>query len=799
MIKYSRIIEFVQKVMIVFIISFTFFYGVHVPYVPYSIVSICLCLYFIVSFKRKCRDIFTDAVVLLGSNSIAYVVAKLIRNGTLYIDMLNIALTVIYTCCIMYIISTLFYKKVSKDLKVLRLYPQREQDLERIKNYLNEFNVIGINGVWGSGKSIIVEHLKSDADIVCKFEFITIDLLSCNLDEAQAVILNELQKILNRNRVFSKHANQLKKILSGINFLEKFQGIFNADTALYKDTLLGLKNDICLFNKKIVIVYEDIDRISREDVIKKIFSISEQLSSDNIKVIYQYDQTNLEQIGFDSRFTEKYIPFVVNLTDISLSESFRFCLDDLKIDERVLSLEDFKHLFFPVHLNYHIQTKIKANHPFSLSSYNMGLRKPNHYIYELYNFLNDNESFQKDGKKKITITFFFIKHFLYDIYYQIEVGKSLLDTFQFVNGENSNSIKKIISDEKTTSESFGELLKHQSNRDKLVVLHWLEFNFDVNSVERSYEGFLNESQQNIDKRNKNERIDRTIWKLLANGKSGYTNYENAAKLLIKNVLNRPLENQQESFAKFRNDMYKNEGDNRTIFRIGLNSFISIFQAFCVTSVIATDWKKLIDFYFSNEKITQIDADLISVLNYCDIKDEAIYIWVLEKFNNLTIVGNLNSFAPYTSFIVKYSENLSRIGYINTSALDMIFDKGNIGDDVDIVCDVFRNLENDLQSLCNRIPLEEAKIKLNTVINFIKKNKELIKAKNRLDFIEPQITTSISSSFVNQDEYDKLNNLNCTHNEFETAVKTSYLNGRISIHEISMLYKDPKRKNATKQN
>jgi len=793
----QRFIAGAQKFILVFIIPFAFFYGISVPYRLYSILSICLCAYLFVSFRRKSRGIFSIALLFLIANGIAYVGAKWLRNGNLYIDTVNIVLTVIYAIFLVYLLCALFTKRNKNPLKDLKLYPQRKEDIARIKEYLEVFNVIGITGVWGSGKTVVVEHLKTDCDMSKKYEFITIDLLSCNLDEVQIAILDELQKILSKYRIFSKHTNQLKQILGSVSFFDKLQGFFSADNTLYKDALNGLKNDLELIDKTIVIVYEDIDRINQKGIIKKIFSISEQLSSDKIKAIYQYDWRNLQQLGFNRQFTEKYIPYVVNLTDIDLFETIKFYLDDLKIDKSILCMDDFKHIYLPVHLNYHFQKKFNKYSTFELYSFELGLRKPKQFLYELNNFLQSNELFQGKDKKRITITYFFIKHFFDNIYEKIVVGRSLMDTLLFEYENQNYTIMQLMENSEITAEIFSEILKNQNNSAILSVLDWLEYNFDVNTIAPCYI----DDENNLKRANKNESIDSTIWKLWANGKSGYTDSENAANLLCQNVLNKPSEEQTEAFNDFRKNMFNEKEDNRTIFRLGVNSFISIFQAFCIADVTADDWKRLIDFYFRYEEVSEVNANLISVLTYCDIANEAVYICVLEHFNRLRIVGNLNKFKPYSEFIVKYLRGLSSKGYIdiydiglliNNDGIVNVFERAEVADEdvitvPEVVDFVFNKMRKKLEELNDRIPISEVKCNLQTTINFIDKNQELITTKNAVRLGGPPTKIEMRSRFVNQEEYDRLKGLTLSAERFAEEVKNSYLNENISIHEIDRLY------------
>ena len=58
----------------------------------------------------------------------------------------------------------------------------------------------------------------------------------------------------------------------------------------------GIKKEIHLLEKPLLIIYEDLDRINNFEVIQKILGISEKLSSEHIKIMYQYSKRNLEGI-----------------------------------------------------------------------------------------------------------------------------------------------------------------------------------------------------------------------------------------------------------------------------------------------------------------------------------------------------------------------------------------------------------------------------------------------------------------------------------------------------------------------
>lgn len=82
--------------------------------------------------------------------------------------------------------------------------------------------------------------------------------------------------------------------------------------------------------KPVVVIVEDLDRVADGKVIRKILDLTERLSCDWIKVVMEYDVENLKKLGFDRKYIEKYIPYVVNLTEISLQSLLKVFWDTRK-------------------------------------------------------------------------------------------------------------------------------------------------------------------------------------------------------------------------------------------------------------------------------------------------------------------------------------------------------------------------------------------------------------------------------------------------------------------------------------
>lgn len=402
----------------------------------------------------------------------------------------------------------------------------------------------------------------------------------------------------------------------------------------------------------------------------------------------------------------------------------------------------------------------------------------------------------------------FLEYFFDQIYKQMNVAESLIETLKFEHKGHSYTIMQLLSffnsdsalnnNIEITVDELAEMFKNDSNRDNLIVLHWFNYNFDLDSVkkthniEKTYENILNERSQNIIKQNKNESIDRTIWNLRCSGKSSRTDFENAANLMSSTVLNKPLKEQDKAYTLFYNNMFdgKDENlvksDNDTIFRIGLSPFVSLFKAFFVAGVTVENWKNLIDFYFRHENIDRIDTNLIATLNYCGIQNEAVFIFVLEKFNQLKILGNFNRLKYYKTFILNYIGALSNIGYINTHDLVAIRNEYDIQHDIEFVCIILKNMIEKLEKLYENIPFEEAQKNLKTVIAFINKNIEIINSDIAIKAPCPRFNTSISTKQVHQEEFDNLCTLKGNPELFMQQVRKSYIDGKISTYEIHQL-------------
>lgn len=227
-------------------------------------------------------------------------------------------------------------KDIVKSPKILA---KRESDLNQLEYYINSFQIVGLNGDWGTGKTFLVNQLKKR--LSKSYEFIEIDLLTCNLNEMQLTLINSFEELLYSRRILPKYANKLKRDISSASFLSKIQSLVNlafTSSDSKAETLKGFMEETQRLDKKVLIIYEDIDRIENKEVIREIFAISEKIASENIRIIYQYSEELLIKQGFEHNYLEKYIPFKMNLTYLHFIEIIDFELKDKYRD--ILSVDE---------------------------------------------------------------------------------------------------------------------------------------------------------------------------------------------------------------------------------------------------------------------------------------------------------------------------------------------------------------------------------------------------------------------------------------------------------------------------
>ena len=776
------------------ILSFLFFITVDVGFYQYLIVVGLLILFFSINyFIWKNKKFYLTFISIFIINLIIYLSKKYCEGYRPCFDKQDI----IYLCYILVLflisIITLFDRFKPRKKQYENLFTERKYDLDRLLNYIEQFNIVGIDAHWGDGKSFLFKLFQEKYKT--QYYFINIGVLSVTVDTIEKFVVDEINHILEENGIYSSASSKIKDFVKQPIFHDLgnlFVGS-NSYTELF-DTLLS---DIQRLKKQIIITFEDIDRIKSAETIFKIFALSDKLASENIKILYQYDENELLKIlQVKKLYLEKYIPYTIELTQIKFQRIISVLLKNKKYEN--ICYKDFDFITLrTIYIPWQIQKKLKINFNLELDIFGFSIRKIQIFLEEINNTLK-NENYI--NYKRQVITYFFVKHFMYYLYEKLSIEDSFIDCCKFTYKKKDYTIYELFKNYESgllKDNDISYIFKNQHNRDILALICFFDFKFTwspkTENTQNTDKVYLiqTEDVSSIQEKQTNEKIDRLIWNLLCNGKSEYTDFEEAVRLMKDNVLNLPIEQQEKGYSEFWNKLYNGnfeKFDNMTIFRFGIEDAYSIFQAFRIYEQDSNVWKKLIDFYIRHNKIKDITSSVLQIFKYCLISNKDVYLYTLKKFNDLQIIGNLNDTRSYREFFIAYLENFSNLGYINTRELNYIskdiIDKFN----VDFIRDeILFKFIKDFEKLQNNIPLEMAKNEIQIMIEFLRKNINLIESKKKLEEFKGGIKSEISMESSTEKLIKEFKEKNLHKDLLLKELKEGYETGKYTAHEVATVW------------
>ena len=776
------------------ILSFLFFITADVGFYQYLIVAGLLILFFFINyFIWKNKRFYLTFVFILKINLIIFLLKKYCEGYRPCFDKQDI----IYICYIIVLfvipVITLFDRFKPRKKQYENLFTERKYDLDRLLNYIEQFNIVGIDAHWGDGKSFLFKLFQEKYKT--QYYFINIGVLSVTVDTIEKFVVDEINHILEENGIYSSASSKIKDFIKQPIFHDLgtvFVGS-NSYTELF-DTLLS---DVQRLKKQIIITFEDIDRIKSTETIFKIFALSEKLASENIKILYQYDENELLKIlQVKKLYLEKYIPYTIELTQIKFQRIISVLLKNKKYEN--ICYKDFDFITLrTIYIPWQIQKKLKINFNLELDIFGFSIRKIQIFLEEINNTLK-NENYI--NYKRQVITYFFIKHFMYYLYEKLSIEDSFIDCCKFTYKKKDYTIYELFENYGSgllKDNDISDIFKNQHNRDILALICFFDFKFTwspkTENTQNTDKVYLiqTEDVSSIQDKQTNEKIDRLIWNLLCNGKSEYTDFEEAVRLMKELVLNLPSAQQEQGYTDFCKKIGNGDFDkfdNMTIFRSDVSDSTSIFQAFRVYEQDAEVWKKLIDFYLKHNKIRDINSGLLQVFKYCLISNKEVYLYVLKKFNELKIIGNLNDTKSYRRFFISYTEAFSNLGFINTRELNYISENILHKFNVEFVKkEIIQKFIQDFKDLYTIIPLEQAKNEILLMIKFLEKNIELIETKNSLEEYKGGIKSDISIELSTDKIIKEFKKKNLTNKQLLEALKDGYENGKYTAHEVAIVW------------
>jgi len=399
---------------------------------------------------------------------------------------------------------SLIFSRTNKMSSQASLTHEQKHALTRLSEYVQTVNIIGLCGKWGTGKTFIVDRFIESNEAM--YEFIQIGVLSCHVDEIQGILLHEVDKMLMRNGIFSKHSKIFGDVIGRTGVWSKFRPLFLEETDSFGRTLENMRKSVELSRKRLVIVYEDIDRISDGKVINKIFSISETISCKYIKVIYQYDKAELKKRfeGAGGDFLEKFIPHTIDLLPLDFVSAVDCLMGEygdseiVKLAREVGEEAEKESIEFKGASAFYILADEKQKFLFGLEPNeatddwitttvklsSISMRRVKHYLQDVLHLLAIDAEYRY--YTTTTITTVFVRHFYNDIYENMlqhgGIGDfRLLDALKFTKSDGT---------EKPVCEYITEYIELQKVARSMSIAH-------NESATAALEGYLQSKRQNI--------------------------------------------------------------------------------------------------------------------------------------------------------------------------------------------------------------------------------------------------------------------------------------------------------------
>lgn len=662
--------------------------------------------------------------------TIGFLISKL-ANGCTVADIWNnkslFRFLLLEACIAEYIIFWLLQMKSQKEQQrfyetsaSMKLFPTRESDLERLSLYLSEVDAVGINGTWGSGKTFLADqYIERNQD---KYEVIKVEPLTCNMSAIDSYLFQQLEKVLRANRIYPRYSRKLQRALSENAWGKQFNSILGTGENDQVTEFQGFCQDLDKLDHKILLVYEDIDRISGEnrDQIARLFDLTQKMISHNVKVIYQFDLGKMADLDFNRDYLEKYIPYIINLTEVPIKKIIIKELEELEYVNAGLNWEDFKFLFKHPVTDCFLRKALDIDIKLEYKAENITPRKVKAFVTEVNAIMTQDEFSNKENRNTV-IAFFFMKHFFDDLYQQLPFKNSLLEEMFFVyQNDNANRKEKVtileliakhrlakgknieIEGKKSnlqliTNAEIEKMFLESGNKDtaenlnKLALL--IVLGYQIQFIQKKLDqekkkddaqmeyplheeiskDELNEELKNIASVEYNEKINRLIFNLHQNGRSEYTNAEAVAVTFINEVLLVEESQWKEAWEVFQVKLFKSNffKDNMTVFNLTTDKYYLLFRALWIYfskhhSQYDKDfiWSKSLEFYKKLEEDNgKLSLEKIAILNTCDFNHRKNFLEAIAWFNDLEITGHFNNDSIYSSFLKKYTYMAYRYGYL----------------------------------------------------------------------------------------------------------------------------------------
>lgn len=436
-----------------------------------------------------------------------------------------------------------FSKNSDRKSNSVALFYEHAKDKEHLRNLMQNFDIVGVSGAWGSGKSFVVGSFCNDSHD--DYYIININVLAYKFGEADKVLVEKLDDIFSENHIISASSAEMKELM-GHSFLNtisyalmKSLGIGNTSSSMYE----ALKEDINKLPKPVLVVFEDLERVKDADYVRLLLAMAGQLASHNFKVIFEYDINGLKELKISSAYREKFLPVEMRITKVSYQSMVKQYWEELKMDDvkvkylkdgtsSILSLngallEIESTIFSYPCFEYNREVSGDQNYYERFFVPFMTARNIRRFLIVVKSFFTSHKDTEFTPIEFHTvIAFYFMKYVRPNWYERMTANFLLEDMLLFeINGKmvNFREIAQNYKDYSSSSENSASIVKAQ------CIMSMFQYNYG-------------DDKKNLGEEETQAEINHMIWYLLEGGQKPFTRLRETLNCFKKIVQN---DNKQE--------------------------------------------------------------------------------------------------------------------------------------------------------------------------------------------------------------------------------------------------------------
>jgi len=207
--------------------------------------------------------------------------------------------------------------RIDRDNNNLKLYPSRKTQEDILTYALENYNLIALDGTWGSGKTTFMNIAMRDN--MEKYYYIPINvMLFENRNSLKTEFLNQLKGIFKEEGIFQGSLMDFDYYLDGVSndWIKIVKNIIFSKSKSFKEANEKLKSEIGKIEKRIVVGVDNLERIYGESETewKQILGFIHELQELGIKIVVM---ANLEEMLTTKKEIEEKIKLVLNSKDDS--------------------------------------------------------------------------------------------------------------------------------------------------------------------------------------------------------------------------------------------------------------------------------------------------------------------------------------------------------------------------------------------------------------------------------------------------------------------------------------------------